>query len=283
MERIAIISDIHGNLEALNCVLNDIEKRNITTIYCLGDIIVKGVNSSECIELVKEKCSLVLRGNCDEYFSKKQNLEGKTEVSKRNYIWNHEKLTEEQRKYLQNLPFSHEFYMSGSLIRLFHATPEKIDGFIASIDALEQKRKLFLPSKYTQSQEIADIVIYGHNHVQYLDRLYNKTIINVGSVGNATDTLRNDSFDSNPLETTQANYLLLEGNMNSKTYDSSLSYQFIRIPYSIEKELNTDKENPDKVGYKIELTEGRPRDKERIIASFKERNIDINNIEKKAF
>lgn len=278
MERIAIISDIHGNLEALNCVLNDIEKRKITTIYCLGDIIAKGVNSSECLELVKRKCALVLRGNCDEYFSKEQNLEGKTEISKKRYIWNHEKLTEEQRKYLQSLPFSTEFYMSGSLIRLFHATPEKIDGFIASIDSLEQKKKLFLPSKNTKSQKIADIIIYGHTHVQYLDKLYNKTIINVGSVGNATDTLRNDSFDSNPWETTQANYLILEGNMNSKLYNGSLSYQFIRIPYSIEKELNSNKENPEKEGYKTELIEGRPRDKERIIASFKERNIDVNKI-----
>lgn len=278
MERIAIISDIHGNLEALKTVLNDIEKRNITTIYCLGDIIAKGVNSSECLELVRSKCQLVLLGNCDEFFSKEQNLEGKEEISKKRFIYNHQQLTEEQRQYLLNLPFSHEFYMSGSLIRLFHATPEKIDGFIASIDSLEQKRLLFLPSENTPSKEIADIVIYGHTHIQYLDRLYNKTLINVGSVGNSTDTLRNKNFDSSSMETTQAFYLILEGNMNSKVYDASLSYQFIRIPYNIEKELNTDKENPEKEGYKTELIEGKPRDQKRIIESFKERNIDINKI-----
>ena len=40
--KIAIISDIHGNLEALKSVLNDIKNRNIDKIYCLGDIIAKG-------------------------------------------------------------------------------------------------------------------------------------------------------------------------------------------------------------------------------------------------
>lgn len=44
MDKIAIISDIHGNLEALNVVLSDIKKRGINTIYCLGDIVGKGTH-----------------------------------------------------------------------------------------------------------------------------------------------------------------------------------------------------------------------------------------------
>lgn len=49
--RIAIISDIHGNLEALKATLENIEKRNVDKIICLGDIIAKGVHSKECIEI----------------------------------------------------------------------------------------------------------------------------------------------------------------------------------------------------------------------------------------
>ncbi|MHC5179342.1 MAG: metallophosphoesterase family protein [Planctomycetota bacterium] len=51
----AIISDIHSNLEALTTVLDDIEKRNIKTIYCLGDVVGYAANPKECLDLVIEK------------------------------------------------------------------------------------------------------------------------------------------------------------------------------------------------------------------------------------
>lgn len=61
MKKIAIISDIHGNLKALETVLKDIEKRKITTIYCLGDIIGKETHSKECLALIRKKCDLVYK------------------------------------------------------------------------------------------------------------------------------------------------------------------------------------------------------------------------------
>ena len=63
--KIAIISDIHGNLEALKATLKDIEKRKVDEIICLGDIIAKGIHPKECIQLVRKKCEIVLQGNCD--------------------------------------------------------------------------------------------------------------------------------------------------------------------------------------------------------------------------
>lgn len=278
MEKIAIISDIHGNLEALTTVLNDIKRRNIKTIYCLGDIIAKGTHSKECIKLIKENCQVVIRGNCDEVFATEHNLENVPEILKTRVLWNQSKLNEKDRKYLLNLPYSYEFYMSGSLIRLFHSTPQKIDGFAASLDSIDKKRAQFLPSENTISQKNADIVIYGHNHLQYLDRFYNKTLINVGSVGNPTDVIRKENFDSNSMETTQANYLIIEGNLNSKDYNDSLSYQFIRIPYNIQKELESNNDNPELEAYKTELTEGKYRDPSKILESFKNRNIDISKL-----
>ena len=109
--RIAIISDIHGNLEALNATLKDIKKRNVDKIYCLGDTI---------------NCEIILRGNCDRHFSAKytkEELSKKTKLDIDRLKWNHSLLTEEQREYMFNLPYCHEFYMSGSLVRIFHATP----------------------------------------------------------------------------------------------------------------------------------------------------------------
>ena len=69
MDRIAVISDVHANLEALKAVLQDIEERGINHIYCLGDNIAKGVHANECLELLVKKCEVMIQGNCDEYFS----------------------------------------------------------------------------------------------------------------------------------------------------------------------------------------------------------------------
>ncbi|MEZ6048019.1 MAG: metallophosphoesterase family protein [Planctomycetaceae bacterium] len=62
----AIISDIHGNLEALQAVLEDIKSHSIEEIYCLGDIVGYGPNPRECVDLVMEKCSVVILGNHDQ-------------------------------------------------------------------------------------------------------------------------------------------------------------------------------------------------------------------------
>lgn len=63
---IALISDIHSNLEALSAVLRDIDARGIAEIYCLGDIVGYGPEPEPVIDLVRSRCSLVLRGNHDD-------------------------------------------------------------------------------------------------------------------------------------------------------------------------------------------------------------------------
>ena len=54
--KIAVFSDIHGNLEALKTCLADIKKRNIDKIFCLGDIVAKGYNAEECVKLIRKNC-----------------------------------------------------------------------------------------------------------------------------------------------------------------------------------------------------------------------------------
>ena len=115
--RIALISDIHGNLEALNTTLNDIKKRNIDKIYCLGDIIAKGTHQQECVDLVRTNCEVVIKGNCDEYYSRPSIPDDKPEMEKMRFSWNTTKINADAKAYLQNLPFSYEFYLSGRLVR----------------------------------------------------------------------------------------------------------------------------------------------------------------------
>ena len=61
----AIISDIHGNLEALTAVLQDIDARGIERIVCLGDVIGYGASPRECVDLVMERVEFCLCGNHD--------------------------------------------------------------------------------------------------------------------------------------------------------------------------------------------------------------------------
>ena len=277
--KIAIISDIHANLEALKSTLEDIKKRKVDKIICLGDIIAKGVHPKECIELIKENCDIVLRGNCYRYFSEEHNdINELSEEEVKRINWNQSMLNDEERKYLLNLPFSYEFYMSGSLVRLFHATPEKDNIVIINNDEIQTKLKMFYPSNNTMSQKNADVVIYGHIHHQYMDKIYNKTIINVGSVGNSFDVIRNPLKDSNVMETTKSNYLIIEGEYDSKKYSSDISFQFIKVPYDIDKELSSDKLNIEKENYMYELKQGRYRNMTKIYNNFKRLNVDVENI-----
>ena len=61
----AVISDIHGNLDALSVVLEDIEAREVDRIVCLGGVVGYGPNPLECLDLVRERCDWCMMGNHD--------------------------------------------------------------------------------------------------------------------------------------------------------------------------------------------------------------------------
>ena len=276
--RIAIISDIHGNLEALKTTLKDIEKRNVDKIICLGDIIAKGNHSVECLNLVKEKCDIIIRGNCDRHFSEtNHDIKEMSEIERKRLEWNQSLLTKEQMKWLNDLPFCYEFRLNGSLIRLFHATPWIDKEPIINENSIETKYKMFLPTPKTISQEKADIVIYGHIHHPFLDKIYNRTLINVGSVGFSFDVIRNKEKDANLLETTVANYLIIEGDYGTEEYTKNgISFEFRRVRYDIEKELNCKTDNPEKDAYLFEIRNGMYGNMQKIYDNFKKLGVDID-------
>lgn len=275
MDKIAIISDIHGNLEALQSVLNDIKSRNIDKIYCLGDIIAKGSHQQECVDLIRISCDVIIKGNCDEYFTSVMDLSNKTD-NRTN--WNKSKLNNESAKFLKNLPFCYEFYMSGRLIRLIHAHPQKIDKSVGNIDKLERLYELLLPSNNTISNEKADVLIYGHIHTPYIQKIYNRFIINTGSVGNSIDLFRNDEKDGNVKNTTVANYLIIYGKLNSNDINEPISYELVSISYDIDKELSDNSDNVEFESYSEELKNGKYRDMSKIYNSFETIGIDKEKI-----
>ena len=278
MDKIAIISDIHGNLEALNSVLRDIKERKIEKIFCIGDIVAKGTHQEECVNLIKDNCEVVLKGNCDAYFTSKIDRKTKPEIELKRIDWIDSKLSDESKEFLKSLPYSFEFYLSGRLVRLFHATQEKINGFIGNIDTIERLYSLFLPSENTISNKKADVVVYGHIHTPFIQRIYNRTIINSGSVGNSIDVFRNKEKDADVRNTTLANYVILSGKYDSKDINEKISFEIVSVPYDIEKELSENTDNIEKESYEEELRSGKYRNMEKIYKSFELRGIDIDKI-----
>lgn len=272
MVKIAFLSDVHGNLEALKAVLKDIKEREITHIICLGDIIAKGSHPKECLELIKSQSEIVLLGNCEEYFLQDRDLTKVSEVEQKRIKWNQSKLSKEDKYYLSNLPFSYEFYMSGSLVRAFHASPYATNEYISNLDLIKNKKRLFDGTNKTQTKNYADIVFYGHVHTQYIERIYNRTIVNVGSIGNELDIVRDPNIDGDTKGTTQACYAILEGTYG-KEY-APLSISLIKVPYDQEKELIDIKNNLEPDNYLEEIKNACPKDKESLYYSLKKREID---------
>lgn len=241
MEKVAILSDVHGNLTALQTVLSDIENRGITKIYCLGDSVIKCANPDKVIDILREKCQVMLLGNCDEIICRPNIEHGR--------FWSRDKIGNQRANYIYNSPISYEFYMSGYLIRLFHASPLSLEHIFNPMHPnsdtiyfnkiILNPEDLFKNTQFigkTENDPVPDIVGYGHLHTPNIFRFKNKTIFNVGSVGVPVE-MENEGEETNSSKfSTVASYMILEGNLDSKEL-SSISFTLVRVPYDINKEI----------------------------------------------
>lgn len=241
MEKIAIISDVHGNITALNAVLEDIEKRGINRIFCLGDSITKLPNPDLVIDLLKEKCQVILKGNCDETICVPDIKKGR--------FWTRDKIGDERADYLYNLPVMHEFYLSGHLVRLFHSSPYSLyhiyNPIFKNNNTKYENKQIFNIEELFENTEfigrkkddpIPDIIGYGHLHTPNLFRYKNKTVFNPGSVGAPTEMLNNYEMYDTSKFSTFSSYTILEGEYGSQKL-SSISFNLVRLPYNIQEEI----------------------------------------------
>ena len=241
--KIAVISDIHANLPALEATLDDIGKRKVDKIICLGDLIGKGPSSKAVIDICRENCDLIVQGNWD-YFLYRDYCalrDGEDKDVSERVRWYINDAGSQRIEYLGSLPHSTELHLSGKLIRLFHAHPLNFNRYY-STSPLEQRLELFDYGKNSSINKVSDVAIYADIHGAYMQTVSGKILINVGSVGN-------------PLDITQSSYIILEGEENS--YDEScFNIQFIRVPYDIARAISIAKTAsvPDLEGYISELT-----------------------------
>ncbi len=151
---IAIISDIHSNIEALEAVLEHIETKkeehNITDIYCLGDIVGYGPNPKEAVALIKQKCSLVLKGNHDEVVLNQQSilLANCNKPSQISFDWTRAQLNQEELEYLAGL----QVCVERNNAVFVHGTP-----FYKFLPAMH---KQFLVSDQKNAVDIASLANY---------------------------------------------------------------------------------------------------------------------------
>ncbi|WP_082234863.1 metallophosphoesterase family protein [Halobacillus massiliensis] len=215
MTKIAVISDIHGNKTALQEVLNDIHSRQVERIFCLGDLIGKGPQGSECIQLIKQHCEKVIRGNWDVFI---QNPAPNSFIQ-----WFKDRLTEEDYSYLSSLPFHIDIELNGQLLRFFHASPRSEFERILPHHSLEKRLSMFDNSPHTGDTVPPAAVFYGDIHTTLLQTYKQGVLCNVGSVGNSLDL-------------TAASYAIVDASR------PNIAIQFIRVPYDKEAELQIARE-----------------------------------------
>jgi len=187
MIQIAIISDIHANLIALNEVLNDIQNRSIYQIYCLGDLVDFAPWGNEVIEKIQNKGIPCLLGNHDERIAFDLPIvplahHDQKETINRLVAINHSKttITYENKKWLASLPYNLELtYKINDVtkkILLVHAGLMSNDAYIYESDLKNELAQEL-------SNKSIDAVIMGHTHFSYIQNQSDVLFVNSGSVG----------------------------------------------------------------------------------------------------
>lgn len=227
MDQIAIISDIHSNLPALESVLADINARGIDTIYNLGDLVGKGPDSVQVVDICREVCHGIVMGNWDDDIAllDLDALIDKGWDRPGHLAWQRDLLGTERLAYLAALPNTIDLTLNGKRVRLFHASQRSVHHRVLFGDDPATLRTMFENTSFTDSiHPEPDIVGYGDIHHAYLLPVEDKTLFNVGSVGNPMDFI--------PL----AGYAILKGTLGN-TMPGPVSIEIVRLPYDIDASI----------------------------------------------
>lgn len=169
--KVAFISDIHSNPNALTAVLEDIKQRGIDTTYCLGDIIGYHTFPNETIKILAQSSVIAIKGNHDlDVLNKKFNPEKELDI----FEWTYNTLTEENRAYIVSLPNEIEVEIEGWKIKICHGSPESVELYCHEGTAYTEK---------IMEELKEDVLVCGHTHLPYHKMYGTKHIINSGSVG----------------------------------------------------------------------------------------------------
>lgn len=243
--KIALFSDIHANLPALEAFFADVDSRNPDVIYCLGDLVGYNIWPNEVVREIRKRRIPTIAGNYDygvgrssddcgcAYKSELEKAMGQVSISYTNEI-----IGEEERAYLRTLP-AHirvEFKLGSDILSLLlvHGSPRKVNEYL--FEDRDEKSMLRI-----MEQAGADIMCFGHTHKPYHRILKSgheeapryRHAINTGSVGKPKDS------------DVRGCYVLLNIDDNSSVLaKESISVEFIRFEYDIEKAAEAVENSP---------------------------------------
>ncbi len=219
--KIGIISDIHGNILALETIFQKFEKQNIEQVLCCGDVIGLGPHPEETVQfLVHQKNVIGVRGNHEGYLLEgiPDIIHGRPirEIERAHHEWVHQCLSEESISYLHSYPKEKFIEIEGKKIYFTHY-PLKTNG---------EYKPFYLKASEEEMKELfcninADICFFGHTHVLNYQQVNGKKLINVGSLG--CSVKENDAYVG-----------LLEITQNQ------VEYQVMKVEYdadSVRKEI----------------------------------------------
>lgn len=200
--RQALISDIHGNYEALTAVMADIQAQSIDRLVCLGDIVGYGPNPCQCLDLVQQKCALTILGNHDQ--AALFDPEGFNPVALRAIYWTRDELDRGPGSaatingrwdFLSELP---KFFSDGDILYVHGSPRDATNEYVFPETIYDQGRMKLLFDRVTR------LSFQGHTHMpgvfttdgefitpdeceQKFSLTDEKLMINVGSVGQPRD------------------------------------------------------------------------------------------------
>ena len=189
--RLAIFSDIHANLEALEAVLADAHKRKCTYFVCLGDVVGYNANPHECVDRIRKLECPIVKGNHDEQASLPESSSDFNELAERAIKWTRDNLTDEDKQWLRELPLQRQV-RDFTIVHATLDTPEQWGYVFSNLDAAAS-----LTYQHTT------VCFFGHTHVPMVfirddgvrrERIEHirieptkKYFINMGSVGQPRD------------------------------------------------------------------------------------------------
>jgi predicted phosphodiesterase len=228
MMRYAVISDVHANKEALDAVLDKIDRESVDAILFLGDSVGYGPDPNECVEILKDRADIILAGNHDWAVVGMTDTRYFNPYARAAVEWTEVVLNDENRRFISSLPLTEKV---GDIL-LVHATPaepERWHYLLSPSDAI-------LNFRYFKEK----ICFIGHSHAPYIMELSpegkiivhdrcadikkaSRYIINVGSVGQPRDGNPEAAFAvlrNNYIEIKRASYDIVS--TQKKMYDAGL-------------------------------------------------------------
>ncbi|HJV30530.1 MAG TPA: metallophosphoesterase family protein [Gaiellaceae bacterium] len=194
MNRVAIVTDLHANIPALEAMLTRTDELEAKAVYCGGDLVGYGPHPNDVCQLIEERAIATIYGNYDYAIARDLDDCGcfyptpnDRETGQRSVAWTLEHSDERSKRFMHDLPFDLRFELAGKRIRLVHGSPRKVNEYL-----LEDRAA----STFVRIAQLADcdILLFGHTHKPWVREYGGVLFVNCGSVGKPKDSDPRGSF-----------------------------------------------------------------------------------------